>query len=939
MRKNNKNSLGRWAFILLLTVLLPLRTYAVNSTNSTLSIERTTIKAGETKEIHIVVNNPNQEVTAVEFYMWLPSGLEVAKENDEFLVDIVGRTTYKDHSLKAKKTTTGMTHVMLYSSNNKPLNGTSGAVIGITLTASNTFNGGVIILEDQVLTSPDESKTESKPANYSYVINGGEHNISFNDPNVEAICVKNWDFDRNGFLSKSEAAIVTSLGDAFKKNKIITSFDELQYFTGLTKLNSWAFSNCPNLTLVTLPTTITEIDENAFTASGLTSLYIPASVTTIGGSALAGCKSLTAFTVEDGNSSFTVADGILYNKDITTLICCPAGKEGTVSLPATVSTIEDNGFYDCSKLTAINLPASLVTIGAATFAGCSSLTTLTLPESVRNIGTGCFTGCTNLESFTVQHSESNPFWHYRDFDGVLYQTKVTGEPYILVAYPNKHGDTYSVLEGIYFIESYAFCMTDIKNLTLPSFNGAGELAFGYCSKLTTVTSNVTVPSSVYGCFDNSTANATLYIPKGTTELYKASGGWDKFNNIVEVANEKAAEVFADTEKKNFYKVTGENTVALVKHVGFTQNLTIPASVPNGGKTWQVTGVGSGEEYVELLAYRTVLRSVEIPEGVKKIESHAFYECSYLTSLTVPNTTEEIGAWAFYGCPLSTLSFGSGLRTIGEGAFATVEVTSVTLPDGLETIKSSAFNTLSIHEVTIPASVTFIGNYAFQASSPETSLKVNVSDVDAWCRIESDGEYWEEPVAFYNLYKDGKEVTSVKIPEGMTSISKVFLSQTNLEKVTIPSTVTEIGVAFYWCQNLKTVVNYSQVPQSIITYYNGMVGTRALSRGSSGESYTAFENVDKNDCTLYVPKNTKSQYTKAMGWQNFTDIREMTTVKPGDANGDNNVDDEDIEIVINYIMTGKEPENFLFLNADVNEDNKVDATDIVRIINIRRASAQ
>lgn len=760
-------------------------------------------------------------------------------------------------------------------------------------------------------------------------MNGVADIIIFKDAKVKAICVTNWDKNGDRELSKTEASAVTSLGGLFKGNKEISSFDELQYFTGLTKLDNWAFGNCTNLKSVTLPATMTEIGMNALMSSGLTSLNITASVTTIGEAALSGCKNLTAFTVDAGNNHFTTADGILYNKTKTVLISCPAGKAGTASLPATVTTIEGNGFYNCSRLTAISLPVSLTTIRSGAFVGCSGLTNLTLPEYLRTIGKGCFTGCTNLQAFTVEHSPSNPFWHYGAFDGVLYQTKVTGEPYALVAYPNKRDDTYTVLDGIGYIEEYAFYNTDIKDLTLPSLYMVGFMAFASCEKLTKVTSNVTAPTSVYGCFDGSNTNATLYIPKGTKELYMASGGWEWFTNIVEVDNDKSAEIFTDTNKKNFYKVTSENTVALVKHVGMTQNLVIQASVSNNGKTYQVTGVGSGEEWGELLSYSPMLKEVEIPNGVKIISGYAFYNCNNLaSSLTIPNSVEEIGDWAFDGCPISNLHLGSGLKIIGEGAFCTGTFPSVTLPSGLTTIKSCAFNTSSLKEVSIPASVTFIGNYAFQTSLQEQPIRVNISDVDAWCRVESDGDYWEDPIRFYNLYKDGKEVTDVNIPEGVTSISKVFLSQMNLKTVHIPSTVTEIGTAFYWCQNLNTVLNFRGIPQPINTYYKNNINTRA----STDESYTAFENVDKENCTLYVPAGSGSRYSAANEWKKFN----IVEVLFGDANGDGFVNMSDVNAVKDYILTG-EAEDLIFLNADVNGDFEINATDIVKIISIIKNS--
>ena len=114
--------------------------------------------------------------------------------------------------------------------------------------------------------------------------------IVFVDPNVKAICVANWDTDGDGELSYYEAALVTSLGEAFRNRTDIVSFDELQYFTGLSSIDDYAFECCYGLTTVTLPNTLTSIGGYAFKdCSGLTgSMIIPTSVTSIGGSAFYG---------------------------------------------------------------------------------------------------------------------------------------------------------------------------------------------------------------------------------------------------------------------------------------------------------------------------------------------------------------------------------------------------------------------------------------------------------------------------------------------------------------------------------------------------------------------------------------------------------------------------------------------------------------------------
>ena len=118
--------------------------------------------------------------------------------------------------------------------------------------------------------------------------------IDFADDDVKAICVSHWDTDGDGELNYSEAASVTSLGNYFKNNSAITSFNELQYFIGLSSIGDNAFSGCSGLTSIILPNSIKWIGSSAFNGcSGLTgSLTIPNSVTQIGYRAFYDCCSI-----------------------------------------------------------------------------------------------------------------------------------------------------------------------------------------------------------------------------------------------------------------------------------------------------------------------------------------------------------------------------------------------------------------------------------------------------------------------------------------------------------------------------------------------------------------------------------------------------------------------------------------------------------------------
>ena len=128
-------------------------------------------------------------------------------------------------------------------------------------------------------------------AEISVVFKSAGENILFADPNVKAICVENWDTNQDGELSKAEAAAVTTLGTVFKNKADITSFDEFQYFTGLTAVEADAFYNA-SLTSIVLPNTITEIKLRAFSRTRLTSIQFPEGLTTIGERAFDNAESL-----------------------------------------------------------------------------------------------------------------------------------------------------------------------------------------------------------------------------------------------------------------------------------------------------------------------------------------------------------------------------------------------------------------------------------------------------------------------------------------------------------------------------------------------------------------------------------------------------------------------------------------------------------------------
>ncbi len=222
---------------------------------------------------------------------------------------------------------------------------------------------------------------------------------------------------------------VTSIGEcAFCGCNGLTS---ISIPASVTSIGAEAFNDCENLTTVTIPASVTSIGNYAFNdCEKLTTVSIPASVTTIGNGAFNDCEKLTSITVAEGNANYSNdTNGVLFNKDKTTLIKYPEGNNAdsyviptsvtsicekafagcedleTVTLPAYVTSIGNEAFRYCGSLKSIEIPDNVTSIGDDAFNLCSSLTTVNIPASVTSIGNYAFSDCDNLASVTLN---SNP---------------------------------------------------------------------------------------------------------------------------------------------------------------------------------------------------------------------------------------------------------------------------------------------------------------------------------------------------------------------------------------------------------------------------------------------------------------------------------------------------------------------------------------------------
>ena len=134
--------------------------------------------------------------------------------------------------------------------------------------------------------------------------------IQFEDEAVKAICVGYWDFDNDGELSYNEAAKVTDITNVFRGTNIST-FNEFQYFTGLTEVSKYTFTGCEDLIRIIIPQNVNIIDEHAFAnCTNLARITLNTSLTTIGIYAFGNCSSLKTITIP---SSVTTIRGSAFD--------------------------------------------------------------------------------------------------------------------------------------------------------------------------------------------------------------------------------------------------------------------------------------------------------------------------------------------------------------------------------------------------------------------------------------------------------------------------------------------------------------------------------------------------------------------------------------------------------------------------------------------------
>jgi hypothetical protein len=429
---------------------------------------------------------------------------------------------------------------------------------------------------------------------------------------------------------------VTSIGeDSFNDNFNLTS---VVIPSSITNIGEEAFSDCYSMTSVTIGTNVLDIGSYAFEyCSKLPNILIPASVTNIGLETVLSCTALTNLTVDSQDPAYSSINGVLFNKDATTLVIYPSDLAGPYTVPATVTDIAEYAFDACSKLTSITTDSSLLSIEAGAFSGCYDLTNVALSGSLASIGGAAFAFCTNLPSIAIPADVTNiQFGAFAECFSLTNCTMATENP------------GYSSINGVVFDKSQTTLVVYPAGLAgsyvIPgSVNRIADGAFAYCARLWNVT-----------------------FPVGLTNI-----GVQAFYQCSILTNAPLPNSLANIGASAFFDCT--------KLVGVTigDSVTSIGNFAFGGCT-SLTKAAIGNGVISIgdyaFEYCSGLGNASIGNSMTNIGFSQFMNCGSLTSVTIGDSITNIGALAFANCSsLTNLTFLGNVPAIpGLAAFNNID---------------------------------------------------------------------------------------------------------------------------------------------------------------------------------------------------------------------------------------------------------------------------
>ena len=643
-----------------------------------------------------------------------------------------------------------------------------------------------------------------------------------------------------------------------------------------------------------IPVDIKQIDSWAYAyCCSVVDINIPYGVTEIGKSAFRKCEELKKINFT--NRMSTLKEGIFDGCSVLAKVVLPKG----------LRVIESNAFSECTRFREMMLPDSLETIERLAFQDCNNLERVQFGSMVKSISPLAFDRCESLKNFEVDEDNEK----YCDEDGVLYNLTEK----ILMKVPANFPDTsFTIKEGVAFIAPYAFdgCK-DIREIEFPdSLKGIGKYAFLDCEDLDTVHLPDSVKVIGEGAFSGCKSLGDLKLPAHIRHIkYEtfrdcyALHRVDMKDTDITCIEESA---FADCRRLN--RVLFPETLQQIDMDAFEscpiKYVEIPKSVTDLSSStffldYSLKDIKVEENDVydtensvlyektsKTLMLMPALSGVShcvVRKGTIHISNGAFSQCKELQSIKIPRSVKEIGTYAFEKCTsLKQITLDAELCSIQENTFDGCQaLTTIKIPQTVQDICESAFrNCYLLRKINLPQSLKSIGYYAFQNCVSITSL--SIPDDTEEIRPEAfKGCISLEKIQLpkhlskiaVGLFEGCHSLHKIIWPQSITEIGeKAFAGCESLQKVEIPSKVYAIGhQAFQSCSSLSSVT----LPESLAKLgkfcFLGCEDLREIVFKNlyvKGLNKNCMDGVDRNRCTVYVPKGGLNIFMNHPALQGF-----------------------------------------------------------------------
>jgi hypothetical protein len=641
-------------------------------------------------------------------------------------------------------------------------------------------------------------------------------------------------FQYSGLQGITLSTNPTTIGDnTFGDCRGLTSIN----LSFVTSIGSSAFGNCIGLQEVIFSKTsiLTTIGDNAFNNTGLTSIYLPVSLTTLGIKSFFGCELTIAsipspYITNIPTSAFSFNNLLRISLPPNLQTIDTYAFEGnspleSVTFPNTLTTIGDSAFFQCNNLLFVTMPPTLISIGNNAFRDCSSLGKINLNNQITQIGDNVFTGCASLEYLNTPASlttlGTNIFSNTSISICTIPSTIIEKE----IEYINQNPGKGTVSEQLYNWQANTFG------------NSTMIIEYYYVFSPTDSSSNTLTQVDVINLINNwklskiFTGGAfSAYIGDSVTIIDNNAFANLENLRIISMGNQVTtirSGAFQGSGLQYFYIGTNidyvdNSNLTIIEDAVFNscniENIYIPSSVETIGKMLFY----NSEKLTEItFAHNT---------RITKIDDYAFANCTNIQFLDIPKSVTTIGAYAFMNCnKLVNMNLHESITDISIHAFDSCALSQISLPN---------LNTLGINAFT---------NIQFTSNSPilvSASLQNNINDYFNYIDI-SKGDSAVEYSNYYNALTNYNYYVWVK--KGMTGIANSDMGSDNH---TLDSQFDG-----YFSANNNDAFEYGQKTNWTNRFYNEFnVNAQAKPTANTYLSDSADQNINSS----YIPmKNAQT----------------------------------------------------------------------------------